>query len=54
MSVETKMEVMAEYENDLLGFNDFLGRQSRGYQSGIKVHSFQANNFEIKQTMLKD
>ena len=51
--VETEGEVMAEDENDRLGVNDFLGRQSMGYQSGIKVPEFQANNFEIKPTMLK-
>ena len=51
--VETEGEVMAEDENDRLGVNDFLGRQSMGYQSGIKVPQIQANNFEIKPTMLK-
>ena len=51
--VETEREVMAEDENDRLGVNDFLGRQTRGYQSGIKVPEIQAHNFEIKPTMLK-
>ena len=51
--VETEGEVMAEDENDRLGVNDFLGRQTRGYQSGIKVPEIQAHNFEIKPTMLK-
>ena len=48
--LETEREVMAGDENDCLGVNDFLGKQSRGYQSGIKVPEFQANHFEIKQT----
>ena len=51
--IQTEIEEMAEDENDHLCINDFLGRQSRGYQSGIRVPEFQANNFEIKQTMLK-
>ena len=44
---------MAEDENDHLYINNFLRRQSCGYQSRIRVPEFQANNFEIKQTMLK-
>ena len=52
-AVQTDTEEMAEDENDRLCINDFLGRQSRGYQSGIRVPEFQAANFEIKQTMLK-
>ncbi|XP_028792057.1 uncharacterized protein LOC114747879 [Neltuma alba] len=50
---KTLEKEMAEDENDRLGVNDFLGKQPRGYQSGIKVPQFQATNFEIKQTMLK-
>ena len=51
--IHTETEEMAEDENDNLCINDFLGRQSRGYQSGIRVPDFQANNLKSSRLCLR-